>query len=486
MARIHFVGISGVGVNALAKFAAEMGFEVSGSDSRLSPLAKELDADIREGVCAHAVDGADMLVHTLAAGADHPEISRARVLGIPVVARHVMLCQVAKLFERDVAVAGTHGKTTTTAMLTHILFHSHKKFAAMIGGECVDFSNFVNNNIALDISEDMRRGFISHCAGEDVSEYCALRDRLVAGGGIFVTEACEYKRGFLQLRPYIGVVTNVDFDHPDCYSSQEDVRAAFDEFLAGCRIKVTEDGAGGTRKNAHMGADIAKTRAEASGGYTVAIEGSGLSETLTLTAAHEVYVGKTKACKLGLPMGGEYNFHNAMFAIAAAYALGISPCESASALSSFAGVKRRFERAGSMAGVPVYFDFAHHPTEIACALERAREAGSVLAVFQPHTFSRTKAYLDDFARVLGEGDGALVLAPTYAARESIQDGVGIDALEARIRERYPTKLVFKAKDLRDVLQLANMLAPLHGSVLMLGAGDIYSLRDSAKNGYKKL
>ena len=466
MARIHFVGIGGVGINALAKFAKTMGFEVSGSDARLSAPVMGLKGDIYEGVRPSAVDGADMLAYTLAANESHPEISRALGLGIPVLPRHVMLGEVSRLFERSVAVAGTHGKTTTTAMLTHILFRSQKKFAAMIGGECVDFSNFVNNNIAFNVSEEMRRGFIDHCEGKDNAAYFALKDRIVAGGGIFVTEACEYMRGFLQLKPYVGVATNVDFDHPDCYASEADVRAAFDEFLEGSRIRITEAG-------------------YVDGAYTIAIDGSGISTALSLRESREVYIGKKYACELKLLMGGEYNLHNAMFAIAAAYALGISPADSARALLDFAGVQRRFERAGSILGVPVYFDFAHHPTEIACALERARNEGSTLAVFQPHTFSRTKAYLEKFAKVLGEGEGALILAPTYAARETEEDGVGIDALEAAIREKYPNKLVFKAKDLDDALQLARMLAPLHKSVLMLGAGDIYSLKAKAKNGYKK-
>ncbi len=460
------MGISGVGINALAKFAAQMGFEVSGSDARLDPSVTAIEGDIYEGVRPSAVDGANMLVHTLAASERHPEIARARELGIPVLPRHIMLKEVSKLFERSVAVAGTHGKTTTTAMLTHILHRCQKKFVSMIGGECVDFSNFVNNNIALDLTEQMRRGFIRRCAGEDCAAYSALRDKIVVGGGIFVTEACEYMRGFLSLKPYIGLATSVDFDHPDCYKSREDVRAAFDEFLDGCRVGIFEAGT-------------------AYGEYTVAIEGGGVSSKLSLNGAREVRIDGKFACDLKLPMGGEYNLRNALFAIAAAYALGISPNESARTLLDFAGVKRRFERAGSILGVPVYFDFAHHPTEIACALERANEDGSTLVVFQPHTYSRTKAYLDGFVKVLSEGDGALILVPTYAARETKEDGVDIDVLEAAIKEKFPNKLVFDAKDLDDALKLARMLAPLHKTVLMLGAGDIYSLKSRAKDGYRK-
>ena len=152
MARIHFVGIGGVGVNALAKFVAELGFEVSGSDAHVGALALSVSGDVREGICPEAVDGACMLVYTEAVGSDHPEIARARELGMPVLPRQKMLGEVAALFDRSVAVAGTHGKTTTTAMLSHILRAQDKKFVAMIGGEGVDMGNYVNNRLAFDMS----------------------------------------------------------------------------------------------------------------------------------------------------------------------------------------------------------------------------------------------------------------------------------------------------------------------------------------------
>ncbi len=458
VARIHFVGIGGVGINALAKFANDVGIEASGSDAKLCPLATSVGGNVYCGVNADAVDGADLVAYTEAAKPSHPEIMRARELFIPTVPRQKLLGEVSALFDRSVAVAGTHGKTTTCAMLAHILKAADKKFVAMIGGESLDFSNYVNNRLEFSPSEEEKIGFLAHCAGKDGGGYSLLRSRTLSSGGIFVTEACEYKRSFLELKPYIGVVTNVEYDHPDCYSSLEDVRRVFDEFLAQSRVGITA--VDKKSKNA----------------FAVRAMGNGLDVELSLESGVVKLNGKA-ICKLTLPLGGEYNLGNAMFALAAAYALGINVADGAAALTSFAGVKRRFERAKDVDGVTVYFDFAHHPTEIACALKRARETGRTLAVFQPHTYSRTAAYLEDFVEALGAGDEDLVLLPTYAARESKEEGLDSDALADAVKARFPKKRVILAGGKREALDAIGRLAKGYDVILMLGAGDIYDLKD---------
>lgn len=459
MARIHFVGINGVGINALAKFASDMGFETSGSDAHLGALAKDLRGDVYEGMNPAAVDGASMLVHTVAAGDDHPEIARARELGIPVLPRQKMLGEVSALFERSIAVAGTHGKTTTTAMITHILRAADKKFAAMIGGEGVDFSNYVNNRLVIGASEQERLGFVRRCAGETCDAYVSLQSKILAGGGIFVAEACEYMRSFLCLKPYVGVITNVEFDHPDCYASLADVKEAFEEFSAQSKIKICESKRLKDEK------------------FAISLYGEGINARIALLADGGITTKGKRAATLSLPLGGEYNLRNAMFAICATYAMGVDIPTAAEALATFAGVKRRFEHAKNLGQTKVYFDFAHHPTELACAFARARSMGRTLAVFQPHTFSRTRAYLNDFAEVLGEGDGALILMPTYAARERSEGGDCIEALAEAIGEKYPLKKVILAASHADALEKTRELADAYDVVLMLGAGDIYAIKD---------
>ncbi len=465
MAKIHFVGINGVGINALAKFAADMGFEVSGSDAHIGNLAREIKGRLCQGEDPSAVESADVVVPTLAATAcakdnvfAHPELARAAALFVPIVPRKKMLGEAAALFERSVAVAGTHGKTTVTAMLTHILFAADAKFVAMIGGESVDHSNYVNNNVDLAVDEELRRAFLRRLIGESTQEYERLKSRTLAGGGIFVTEACEYMRSFLEIKPYVGIVTNVEYDHPDCYASIDDVRAAFDEFLDGCRIKIVE----------------AKSQANE---FAIALIGPGLNKTLSLCGKDVVMSDGKKMCELRLAEGGEYNLQNAMFAIGAAYALGIDAGEAAESLCSYAGVKRRFERAKDIEGTSAYFDFAHHPTEIACALDRAAAMGRTLIVFQPHTFSRTKAYLDDFAKTLGRGDCPLVLLPTYAAREPKAAGVDVDALAEAVKGAYPSKRVLIAADHAEALEIARRYAKDCDVIMFVGAGDIYSIKD---------
>lgn len=452
------MGINGVGINALAKFAAELGFETSGSDAHLTTLSN-FTAGAYEGVDASRVDGAVMLAHTAAVGEDHPEIVRARELGIPVLSRQKLLGEVSALFERCAAVAGTHGKTTVTAMLAHILRGADKKFAAFIGGESADFCNFAINRLKFSLSEEERMGFVAHCAGVSDENYTSLKNKIVASGGALVTEACEYKRSFLELKPYVGVVTNMDLDHPDCYSSLKDVRDAFEEFLAKSRIKIFKD-------------EYAKDNL-----CTIMLSGEGLCKRMSVSRDGKIAVDGKFARALKLPMGGEYNLQNALFAVGAAYALGVDVGAGVDALKNFAGVKRRFERAKDVRGTPAYFDFAHHPAEIACALERAREMGRVLVVFQPHTYSRTRAYLGDFAKTLGDGDGALILMPTYAAREPKEAGVDSDELERAIAKAYPNKRVLLVASHAQALNEAQKLAPQYDVVMFVGAGDIYAIKE---------
>ncbi|MDE6302287.1 MAG: hypothetical protein K2M36_01695, partial [Clostridia bacterium] len=327
--RIHFIGIGGVGVNALAKYVMDCGIKVSGSDAKINSLCKELmerGADISEGEDGSRVDGADLIVYSSAIKSDNAELARARVLNIPTLERQQFLHEVASGFHTVVGIAGTHGKTTTTAMLSHILAKCGQNFASMIGGESVDYGNYVNN-----------------CGGDK---------------NIFVVEACEYKRNFLSLNPMVAVVTNVECDHPDCYADISDVRAAFDEYLSGAPIKIYAEGeeldgykvfvktkSGNAKYLPNVKCSL---NAKSSFNTEYLLKADGNKHALFKDGK---YVGDIVLCE-----GGDYNFKNAMFAVASAGVLGIHTENALDALRSFRGVKRRFELGGYVDGVPVYFD----------------------------------------------------------------------------------------------------------------------------------
>ncbi len=428
--KIRFIGIGGVGVNALAKYALDKGAFVSGSDAKECSLLRELKdegIDITIGENPFMVDGADMVVYSSAIRQDNGELLRARELGVKVFERQEFLARVAADFRESAGIAGTHGKTTTTAMLCHIMRASGVPAVGMIGGESVEFSNYT---------------------GGDSSE-------------IFITEACEYKRNFLSLNPTVAVVTNEECDHPDSYKNFSEVKEAFDEYLSKAKVKIFGEQSGGSQ--------IIRVRSENEPEITY--------EARIMKSGCTLFKNSELLGDIVLSDASDYNYKNAAFAIATAAALGVDEKAALSTLPEFKGVKRRFEYGGEIMGVPAYFDFAHHPTEIACVLNRAASFGKILAVFQPHTYSRTKAYFEDFVRVFGENEniGDLILMPTYAAREkydaSCDSGVLASAIELK-RE----KNVFYAAKPEDVLRLARLGAKKHGIVLFIGAGDIYDLK----------
>ncbi len=440
---VHFIGIGGISCNALARFVLDFGGKVSGSDVKITSICDELSAkgaviwQGEEPLNIHA----DIVVFSSAIRADNEELVFARQSGAKLYERHEFLGEVSRLFGRSVAIAGTHGKTSTTAMVTHISKKANRKFLSMIGGECVDGGNYVNNTCASKIAE------LKNC--------------------VFVTEACEYKRHMLAIKRDIGVVTNVECDHPDCYKNLEEVKIAFKNFLDGAPIKIA---------NEKDMCNLYKTPINSSG-FCVVCEQDSLYAKVGDDGAR-IYQNGTYVARLKLEDDGEYNYKNALFALMATSRLGVRIKDGVSALASYKGVKRRFERSNDIGGARVYFDFAHHPQEIKCVLERARKYGSAIVVFQPHTYSRTKAYLPDFADVLGGCDFAkyVVIMPTYAARETIEMGIDSDKLANAIFDKFPKKQVYLAENKQSTVDFVKTHANEVNSVLMIGAGDIYDLK----------
>ena len=442
--KIHFIGIGGIGLSAIAKVLLEEGYRVSGSDLKLSPITDalaKLGATIHQGHRAENVDGADLVIVSSAIPPDNPEVLEARRRGIPVVKRDWVLGEMTR-DRYTIAVAGSHGKTTIAAMLALILAEAHLDPSFIVGG------------ILRNLGTNARAGRGRH----------------------FVIEADEYDRTFLGLRPQIAVVTNIEMDHPDCYPTVEDMVKAFREFVSsvpegGCLVGCGDEGRVRELMGAHGGEAItyglgkgvdwraAEVRPNGAGGYD-------------FLALHD---GRAVG-EFGLRIPGLHNVQNALAAIAVAHRLGLDLKGMAETLRNFQGTKRRFELKGEAGGVTVIDDYAHHPTQIRTTLRAARERypnRTIWAVFQPHTYSRTKALLDEFAASFADADH-VVVTDIYPAREF--DDLGVSAADIVARMDHP--------DARYIANLDDVVAHLlprlkPGDVLLtLGAGDGYRVGES--------
>lgn len=404
MTHVHFVGIGGSGLSAIARLLLESGYQVSGSDRALSPLAADLQkagAIVYVGHDAHHVDGADWVVRSSAIPDDNPEVVSASEQGIPVYKRADYL---GRLMEGKlgVAIAGTHGKTTTTAMIAWTLMQLGQDPSFIVGGTL--------SNLGVNAR-----------AGK---------------GQPFVIEADEYDRMFLGLKPRFAVVTNIEHDHPDCYPTPADFKAAFVDFARlvpadGALIACSEDmGASelmaeARRMGKHVVAyRIAENNQTQTGEWAIAqhvtanqFGGFTFNVIIRLQAAPHYISG------VHLQVPGLHNVRNALAVLAVIALMGLPLDEAAKALGEFRGTGRRFEIKGQVGGVTVIDDYAHHPTEIRATLDAARArypASRIWAVWQPHTYSRTHTLFDEFAISFTEAD-EVVVSEIYAAREPKED-----------------------------------------------------------------
>ena len=426
--RLHFVGIGGAGMSGLALVARALGAEVGGSDRAESPYTERLRAAGIEPAIGHAATnlppGAEIVVST-AIGPDNPELAAGRAAGAPVLHRGDLLGEVSRL-RRCIAVAGTHGKTTTTSMAVHALVRCGRDPAYLIGGEL----RSVGSN-----------------AGWGAGEW-------------LVVEADESDRSFLKLAPEVAVITNVELDHHSTYLSLGELEGAFTAFL-------------GPASSAVLGADVTlDTPVRA---VTFGIEAGDLrAEGVETTRLGSRFRVDGVTVELGVP--GRHNVLNALAALGACREAGVDVEEAGPALADFPGAGRRFEPRGrTPSGAWVYDDYAHHPTEVRATLETARELGArrVVACFQPHLFSRTAALARDFGEALALADEIVVL-DVYPARERPDDFPGIsgwlvaraaaDAAGGR-RVRWLPRMEEARRLLEPELREGDVL-------LTLGAGDV--------------
>ncbi|HEX3699262.1 MAG TPA: UDP-N-acetylmuramate--L-alanine ligase [Phenylobacterium sp.] len=442
---VHFIGIGGIGMSGIAEIMLRIGYQVQGSDAKASANTErleELGAKVFIGHDAAYLDGASAVVYSTAVKADNPEMAAARARRLPLVRRAEMLAELMRL-QFSVAVGGTHGKTTTTSMIAAILD---------AGG----------------LDPTVVNGGIINAYGTNAK---------VGQGDWIVVEADESDGSFLRLRATVAVVTNIDPEHLDHYGDFEAVKRAFRDFVenipfygfaAVCTDHPEVQAMAARVENRRLVAygvnPQAEVRAEA---ISMGPEGARFDAVI---APRED--GVTRIEDLHLPMPGEHNVLNALAAIAVARELGVTPADIRKGLAGFGGVRRRFTTTGVADGIRVIDDYGHHPVEIASVLKAARAVtdGRVIAVVQPHRYTRLKDLFDDFCHAFNDAD-TVIVADVYPAGEAPIEGASRDALVAGLK-RYGHRRAVALPEPGALAGLVREEARPGDLVVLLGAGDI--------------
>ena len=443
---VHFIGIGGISMSGLAEILLSRKFPVSGSDSHESALTDQL---AEQGAVIHypqrtenITDDIDVVVYTAAIHPDNPEFRAAQEKNLPMLTRAQLLGEIMRNYKEAINVSGTHGKTTTTSMITEILLEAHKDPTVSVGG------------MLKDIGGNIR----------------------VGGQETFVVEACEYTNSFLSFFPTIEVILNVEADHLDFFKDIDDIRHSFKLFAE----KLPEDGLlviNKDIKHCEYFTQALKCRVvtfghEKDADYTA----NFISYDKFAHPSYTLFYKGEELAKVELGVTGEHNIYNSLAAIAVARSLDIPMEVILRGLKRFTGTDRRFQKKGSVNGFTIIDDYAHHPQEIAATIEAAKKYPhrKLWIVFQPHTYSRTAALLDDFAGALSQAD-EIVLADIYAAREKNTIGISSDDLRKHMLEQNTNVYYIpKFEDIEDFL----LKHVEEGDVLItMGAGDIYKVGD---------
>ncbi|MCR5268505.1 MAG: UDP-N-acetylmuramate--L-alanine ligase [Lachnospiraceae bacterium] len=437
---IHFIGIGGISMSGLAEVLLERNFRVSGSDNTESELTRRLSengATVYIGQRAENItDDVDLVVYTAAIHADNPEMEEVVRRNLPKLTRAELLGQLMRNYEMPIAVAGTHGKTTTTSMISMILLQAELDPTISVGG------------MLQEIGGNIRVG---------KSEY-------------FITEACEYTNSYLSFFPRIAIILNIEEDHMDFFKDLDDIYASFSKFAG----LVGDDGIVIINRDIPSYEKITK-------GLACKVITFSLHEPQADYVADNIVYDERGAAsfdvmhegrrRFSLNVPGEHNVANALAAIAAADAVGVGEEVIRDGLARFGGTDRRFQIKGTLGGITIVDDYAHHPTEIRATLNACRRYPNerVICVFQPHTYTRTKAFFHDFVKALSLAD-VVVLADIYAARETDNLGISSKDLADEIREGGTECYYFPSFD-----EIENFLLQkcMHGDLLItMGAGDI--------------
>ncbi|MGN0718348.1 MAG: UDP-N-acetylmuramate--L-alanine ligase [Anaerovoracaceae bacterium] len=442
---IHCIGIGGIGLSAIAEILLDRGYTVTGSDMKESDITFHLaqkGARIFIGHRAENVEHADLVVYSAAVGHENPELVRAAERGVPAVTRAELLGTLMSEYENSIAISGTHGKTTTTSMVSLILEKAAMEPTILVGGNLSEIGGNVK----------------------------------VGKSGYFITEACEYMDSFLSLRPKIEIILNIDSDHLDYFKDIDHIVNSFDRFAslvpdAGTIIaydanpfvnKVIQGHSNvvtfGLNGNCDYSASEIRFNENGMPSFTVMKEGNPLT-------------------KVQLSTPGEHNILNALAAFACCHTLGVDARLIADTLQNFHGTQRRFDIIGTTSGgVKIVDDYAHHPTEIKATLSASQNVphNRLWCLFQPHTYTRTLALFDEFAEAFNKAD-ILILAEIYAAREKNIYKISSAQLAERIKVSHPEKEVLFMPDFADMAAYVSQHARPGDMVITMGAGDIYKV-----------
>ena len=435
---VHLVGIGGVSMRPLGLVLKGMGMIVTGSDMNSSVSTDELIANgihVCIGHAAENIKGADCIIRTAAAHNDNPEIAAARSSGVPLFERAQAWGVIMQAYENAVCISGTHGKTTATSMMTHILMEAKWDPTVMIGG----YLPLLN-------------------AGHRVGE-----------GDTIVLESCEYCDSFLNFAPTLAVILNIEADHLDYFKDLADVEKSFRKFA--------ELSTGGIIANGDDPHVVETLQGLEYLTFGLCIQNTVHPENISLDWRHmDVICDGEFYCHLDLKVIGKHNAVNALAAVAAAWKLGIPGEAVSEGLKTFGGADRRMQYKGSINGADVYDDYAHHPDELKATIEAVRtmKYDRVVIAFQPHTYTRTKALFEEFVKELSNADH-LVLAEIYAARERNTVGISSKDLQALI----PGSVY--CKTLPEVTEYLRGIAKPGDVILTVGAGDIFRAGEALLN-----
>ncbi len=444
---IYFIGIGGISMSGFAQLLQEYGFTISGSDANESKITKhleELGININYGQKSENItNNIDLVVYTAAIHPDNPEYKAATELGLPMMERAEMVGQVMKNYRNSIAIAGTHGKTTTTSMVSHIFLEASQDPTISVGG----ILKAIDGNIRVGHSEN------------------------------FITEACEYTNSFLKFHPTAGVILNIDADHLDFFKDLDDIRNSFRKFSQ----LLPEDGVLIINGEIPEWKELTKNLACRVITFGLTPDCDYSAENITFDEngfGHFdfVFQGK-KVDSIALHVMGHHNIANALSAIALAQFYHIDMDSIKKGLLAFEGTQRRFEIKGSFHGVTVVDDYAHHPTEIKATLTAAEKFPHkhLWCVFQPHTYSRTKALLHEFAEALSLAEN-VILTDIYAAREDDPGDISSITLQEEMK-----KLGKEAYHFSTFEEIENFLSEkcINGDLLItMGAGDVVNIGES--------
>lgn len=444
---IHFIGIGGISMSGLAEILLGAGFGISGSDSKPSALTEQLEekgAKVFYGQCAENISpDYDCVVYTAAIHPDNPEFARCVELDLPMLSRAELLGQIMKNYKTSIAVSGTHGKTTTTSMFSSVLLAAEADPTISVGG----ILEAIGGNIRVGKSET------------------------------FITEACEYTNSFLSFYPTLSIILNIEEDHMDFFKDLDDIMNSFRLFA----MRLPKDGCLIVNKEI-------KDYEKVTDGLECKVITYGMDPSCTYHAENiqfnpqgygefDVMHHKVNLGHIVLSVPGQHNVSNALAVIAAARKLGISMEQIQAGLLGFSGANRRFQYKGSLDGVTIIDDYAHHPTEIRTTLEAAKNYPhrEIWCIFQPHTYTRTKAFFHEFAESLSLADH-VILADIYAARETDTLGVSSELLAKEISELGADCYYFPSFD-----EIENFVKShcIHGDLLItMGAGDVVNIGEN--------